>query len=61
MQTIGQPKSQEKPKHNILTIEKRGERLGEVRLSDKFISSQNSLTNKFISNEKKVEEIAKFF
>jgi len=54
LQTIGQPKSQEKPRHIALTAERRGERLGEVKLSDKFISSQNSLSNKFISNDKKV-------
>ena len=61
LQSIGTPKSQEKPRHTILTAEKRGERLGEVKLSDKFVSSQNSLSNKFMSNEKKVEQLAKFF
>jgi hypothetical protein len=61
LQPIGQPKSQEVPKGRLLNADKRGEILGETKLSSKFVSSQNSLSNKFISNEKKVEEIAKFF
>lgn len=54
LQQIGQPKPQElhRPK---LDADKRGDMLGEVKLSSKFVSSQNSLSNKFISNQKKVE------
>ena len=44
-----------------MTSDKRGQLLGEVKLSSKFISSQNSLSNKFMSNQKKVQEISKFF
>ena len=44
-----------------LTTEKRTEMLKEEKLSSKFISSQNSLANKFVSNDKKVVELVKFF
>ena len=44
-----------------MTADKRGQMLGEVKLASKFISSQNSLSNKFMSNEQKVKQISKFF
>lgn len=56
LQAIGNPKRPEdahRPK--LLNPDKRGDILGEVKLASKFVSSQNSLANKFMSNSKKVE------
>ena len=39
--------------HRPMNSDIRGQILGEIKLSSKFVSSQNSLTNKFMSNDKK--------
>lgn len=48
-------------KPRVLGADQRGEMLGEVKLSSKFVTSQNSLANKFISKEKKTAELSKYF
>lgn len=35
--------------------DKRGEILGEVKLSSRFVTSQNSLSNRFVSKEQKTK------